>query len=128
MRKQKIHNEYILSSASETILWRAISTAHGLQDWFADKVDITHRHCTFQWGKNETRCANIIEADNGKYIRLQWDDEDEHMCFFELKLSRAELTNDLLLEVTDYVEPGEEEEQKELWDTQIGTLCRVYGA
>lgn len=128
MKKTKIHNEYIMASASGNILWNAISTASGMQSWFADKVDIQHKLCTFQWGKNETRQATIAYMHPGSSIRFKWKDEEESGCYFELKLVQNELTNVLMLEVTDFAEPGEEDEQKELWDLQIETLKRVYGA
>lgn len=128
MRKNKIHCEYPLAKASGTVMWNAISTGSGLQGWFADKADITHRICTFQWGKTETRQANIIYIQPGTCIRMRWKDEDEPGCYFEMKLVHDELTNDLMLEVTDFAEPGEETEQKELWDMQIDALRRVYGA
>ena len=59
---------------------------------------------------------------------MRWKDEYEPGCYFEMKLTQDELTNDLVLEVTDFAEPGEEDEQKELWDMQIDALRRVYGA
>ena len=113
MRKQKIHCEYPMASASATVLWNAISTASGLQGWFADKVTIVHKLCTFQWGEEETRQATILYIQPG--------------CFFEMKLTNDELTNDLMLEITDFAEPGEEDEQKELWDMQFEALRSVYG-
>lgn len=128
MRKNKIHCEYSLRSASSTVIWNAISTSAGLQGWFADKVDITHKLCTFQWGKTETRQATILYIQHGSCVRMRWKDEDEPGCYFEMKLTQDELTNDLVLEVTDFAEPGEEYEQKELWDMQIDALRRVYGA
>ena len=38
MKKEKIHLEYLLNATSKNILWSAISTPTGLEDWFADKV------------------------------------------------------------------------------------------
>mgnify|MGYP000093837339 FL=1 len=38
MKKEKIHLEYLLNATSKNILWGAISTPTGLEDWFADKV------------------------------------------------------------------------------------------
>lgn len=127
MRKQKIHCEYPMASASATVLWNAISTASGLQGWFADKVTIVHKLCTFQWGEEETRQATILYIQPGCCIRFRWKDEDEPGCFFEMKLTNDELTNDLMLEITDFAEPGEEDEQKELWDMQFEALRSVYG-
>lgn len=128
MRKNKIHCEYPLASASSAMIWNAISTASGLQGWFADHVNITHKLCTFRWGKTETRQAVILYMKQGCCIRMRWNDEDEPGCYFELKLVQTELTNDLMLEVTDFAEPGEETEQKELWNIQIEALRHFYGA
>ena len=109
------------------MLWNAISTASGLQGWFADKVTIVHKLCTFQWGEEETRQATILYIQPGCCIRFRWKDEDEPGCFFEMKLTNDELTNDLMLEITDFAEPGEEDEQKELW-TCSSKLCGVSTA
>lgn len=38
-----------------------------------------------------------------------------------------ELTNDYVLEITDYIEVDEKEDQIELWNSQIDTLKRVGG-
>ena len=38
MKKEKIHLEYLLNATSKNILWAAISTPTGLEDWFADKA------------------------------------------------------------------------------------------
>lgn len=127
MRKHKIHNEYILASASPGVLWSAISTAAGLQSWFADKVESDHKLFTFHWGNEETRQATIVSMIPGTSIRFRWKDEDESGCYFEMRLSQDELTNDLQLSVTDFAEPGEEDEQKELWDNEIEALRRIYG-
>ncbi len=128
MQKSKIHCEYSLGKASSTVIWNAISTAAGLQGWFADKVEINKKLCTFHWGKTETKQATILYIQHGHNIRFRWKDEEERGCFFELTLKHSELTNDLILEVTDFAELGEEDEQKELWDMSIDTLRRVYGA
>ena len=74
MRKQKIHCEYPMASASATVLWNAISTASGLQGWFADKVTIVHKLCTFQWGEEETRQATILYIQPGCCIRFRCKD------------------------------------------------------
>ena len=38
MKREKIRLEYLLNATSKNILWSAISTPTGLEDWFADKV------------------------------------------------------------------------------------------
>ena len=53
MKKEKIHLEYLLNATSKNILWSAISTPTGLEDWFADKVISDDKIVEFHWGKTE---------------------------------------------------------------------------
>ena len=57
MKKEKIHLEYLLNATSKNILWSAISTPTGLEDWFADKVISDDKIVEFHWGKTEQRKA-----------------------------------------------------------------------
>lgn len=47
--------------------------------------------------------------------------------FFEFKILFNELTSDHVLEVTDFAEPGDEEDTVNLWNSQIDVLKRVFG-
>jgi uncharacterized protein YndB with AHSA1/START domain len=128
-KKGKIHCEYTLNSTSKNILWTAISTPSGMESWFADRVtaEDLDRIFIFRWGKDETRHAELISSRVFSFIRFRWlDDEDEHN-YFELKINTNELTNDMVLEITDFAEPGEEQDLRELWETQIDRLRRTCG-
>ncbi len=127
MKKEKIHLEYLLNATSKNIIWAAISTPSGLEDWFADKVDSRDKNVTFYWGKTEERQAEIIAIRAYSYIRFRWLDEVGERYYFELKMTNNELTNDYVLEITDFAEPDEVEDLKELWDSQIDTLRRTCG-
>ncbi len=127
MEKKKIHIEYMLSAVSGTILWNTISTQSGLEAWFADKVIAEDRFFTFKWGKTETRNAEVINLRTGSFIRFRWEDEIDTKYYFELKISVNELTNDYMLEVIDFAEPGEEDDLIELWNSQFETLRRASG-
>ena len=56
-----------------------------------------------------------------KYVRFKWEEEDDK-TFFELKLSQNELTNDIVLTISDFSEPDELEDAIDLWNTQIEQL------
>lgn len=124
--KKKIKIEYTLAPASSTILWNAISTPSGLSRWFADNVTRLNKTFMFKWGKTETREAEITNFQTESFIRFHWKD-DEPRTYFELKIYYNELTTDLSLEVTDFVEPGEEDDVINLWDSQIEVLKRTCG-
>ena len=127
MNKVKFKFNYLLKQGSANIVWTMISTAIGLETWFADKVNVSGKHWTFQWGKTETREAELLLIRNGNYLRFHWLDDDTPKTYFELKLLYNELTEDLMLEITDWGEPSEEEDIRDLWDMGIDKLKRVSG-
>lgn len=124
--KKKIRIEYPLNPASGSILWGAISTPSGLQRWFADNVSKINKTYTFKWGKTETRNAEILNQRTESFIRFHWIDDDPK-TYFELKIHYNELTKDHLLEVTDFAIPGEEDDTRNLWNSQIEILRRICG-
>jgi hypothetical protein len=127
MKKEKIHIEYPLNASSRSILWNAISTPVGLEDWFADKVQIKDKAFTFTWGKSEIRMADMIGIRINSFVRFHWLDDEDEKSYFELKMNYNELTGDYVLEVTDYVDPEEKDDQFELWNSEIDKLKRAYG-
>lgn len=127
MKKEKIHFEYLLNPASKNLLWSAISTPSGLEDWFADKVVSNDKNVTFFWGKAEHREAEIIAIRAFSYIRFRWLDDENERDYFEIKMTNNELTNDYVIEITDFADEDEADDLKELWQAQIETLRRCYG-
>lgn len=127
MKKEKIHLEYLLNPTSKNLIWSAISTPTGLEEWFADKVLSNDKIVTFFWGKTEKRQAEIVAIRAYSFIRFRWLDESSEREYFEIRMSNNELTNDYVIEVIDFAHPDEVEDQKELWDSQVDSLRRVYG-
>lgn len=125
--KHKIRIEYPLNPSSGSVIWTAISTPAGLQRWFADDVTKTGKKFTFKWGKTETRDAEVINSRNESFIRFHWLDDENPKAYFELKIQYNELTTDHLLEITDFAEPGEEDDVRNLWDSQVEMMRRVFG-
>ena len=127
MEKEKIHLEYLLNTASKAILWSAISTPVGMEDWFADHVTFNGHYATFCWGKTEQRKAEIVATRAYSFIRFRWLDAENEHEYFELKMTHDELTSDFVLEITDYADPGESDDLKELWISQVAKLRRTCG-
>ena len=127
MQKEKIHMEYPLTATSKVIIWGAISTPSGLENWFADKVTAGDKAYHFRWGKTETRCAEVVNYRAFSFIRFHWMDDDDPKTYFEFRMCYNELTGDYSLEITDFALPEEVEDQKGLWDSQVETLRRTCG-
>ncbi len=125
MSKEKIVLEYPMRG-SAVMIWRYIGTAAGLSPWFADRVECFDRTYDFIWGKTEKRTAHLVSQRNGVYVKFRWDDEPQS-TFFEMRISYNELTRENTLEITDFADKGEIEDQKELWNSQIENLRRQSG-
>ena len=126
MAKERLDLEYHFNT-SQKVLFPRLSTAAGLNEWFADEVNIKDKIFTFRWDKEE-RSAELIALKELRNIKFHWTDDEDDETFFEFKLSTTELTDDLALEITDFADEGETNELKDIWDAQITDLKRVLGA
>ena len=129
--KEKFQLEYVFSNISMSVLWNSISTPSGLGEWFADKVELDEADTNvfkFYWGKT-SQTARLLNNRVGAYVKFRWDDvvEDPVKPYFEFRMSYVELTNDVVLTITDFVEPDEREEATKLWETQISALKMATG-
>ena len=131
MGKIKIHIEHELKSNSQGIIWPLISTAEGLSHWLADDVREDGNSLTLTWGEtwshHEIRKATITGRVKNNYLRFRWDDEDDPEAYIELKMEKNDLTNDFILSITDYAEPGDEEQLEELWNDDLERLRTTTG-
>ncbi len=127
MKREKFELEYLLDVPSKEILWAVISTASGLESWFADKVTIKNKKATFTWNKSETREAEIIGYRLYSFIRFRWLDNTNKREYFEIRMVQNELTKEYVLEICDFADEDEIEDQINLWDVEIDRLREVAG-
>lgn len=125
MTKIKLQLEYLIN-CSPKVLYNRLSTASGLTEWFADDVRVRGKKYTFIWDNSEQTAEMTLHKEN-RLVRYNWLDEDDE-TYFEFKITRDELTNDVSLLITDFTEEGEEDETRGLWDTQIADLKHVVGS
>ena len=122
--KQKIVLEYPINS-SPKVLYPRLGTPCGLSEWFADDVNLKGSIFSFIWEGSEQK-AEVVQKKENKYIRFSWlDDEDD--TFFEFRINVDEITKDVALVVTDFVDEGEDEDAIDLWNTQVSELKHTIG-
>jgi hypothetical protein len=126
MTKERYQLEYHLNT-SPKVLFSRLSSPGGLNEWFADNVSVRGKNYTFEWD-SEARVAELIASKDLKFVRFHWIDDNDDKTFFEFKLNSDELTGDLALVISDFAEPDEIEDAKELWDAQIADLKHILGA
>ena len=91
------------------------------------QVQSDDKTVTFFWGKTEKRDAEIIAVRAYSFIRFRWLDDENEREYFELKMTNNELTNDFVLEITDFADIDEVGDSRELWESQVDTLRRTCG-
>lgn len=125
MAKEKFKIEFGLSKVSLNLLWNSISTASGLEDWFADNVNVRDKIFTFKW-KDSSQDAEQVSMRTGQFIRFRWL-EDEDKSYFEFKITIDEITQEVSLLITDFAEPEDIDDAKNLWNKQINDLRHSVG-
>ena len=130
MGKQKIDIEYPLATKSHNIIWDQISSAHGLERWFADHVTEENGTYTFTWGEpwteQDIRRAQLVEYVKYDHIRLQWEEEDQD-SYWEMRIGQSELTHELNLQITDFAEDDDADGLRILWESNLDRLHRASG-
>ena len=113
--------------ASTYMLFQYISTASGLAEWFADNVNSGGDVFVFIWDDVEER-AKLLSKKNEERVKFQWLEDENEVCYFEMRLQVDEITKDVSLIVTDFAEEDELEEAKMIWENQISALKHILGA
>lgn len=124
-KKQKLTVEFTMRS-SPKILYSFLSNASGLQEWFADKVNIHENVYTFVWEGSEQRAKMVHKREN-QLVRFKWL-EDPEETYIEFEIQTDDLTSDVALIVTDFAVAEDLAETKQLWETQIHNLRQIIGS
>lgn len=120
MAREKIQMEFILR-ASPAIIYRFITSPTAIVRWFCDEVDITGDLYTFSWNGAEEQ-AEMLDDIEEERIRFRWLDADDEDEYLEFKMYKSKITNETILEITDFCDDDEVEEQKDLWENQVRQL------
>lgn len=122
---KEIQQEYLLKT-SPPVLFSRMSSASGLAEWFADNVTVEGKIFTFFWGDVQQH-AEVVRIVQNESIRFRWFDSNDE-SEFEFRIMKDELTGDIALIITDNIEGEDEEDAKNLWDSQVSKLKQVIGS
>lgn len=123
--KESFSVEYGLKKGSTKVLWKLISTANGLSEWMADRVIAEDNVYSFTWGKGGDK-AILLEQVPEERVRFRWLHEPEY-TYFEIAMTNSELTGEITLTITDFAEPGEQDDLVNLWNSEVDALVRRVG-
>jgi uncharacterized protein YndB with AHSA1/START domain len=126
-KKQKYQLEYEIHS-SPKILFSYLSTASGLEEWFAEKVNMRDGEFIFLWEGSEARAKMVSRKDN-QLVKYRWvTDDKKDETFFQFEIQQDEITSDVALIVTDFATDEEKAENIMLWNSQIHALMHHIGS
>ena len=115
-------------NSSVSILYKRLSTASGLAEWFADDVIVKNKIFTFFWEGSEQE-AKLLKLKTDHLIRFKWEINDTKEDYFEFLIQIDEMTSDVSLIITDFAEDEQDqEEQTNLWSNQISLLKMAIGS
>jgi uncharacterized protein YndB with AHSA1/START domain len=130
MSKDQFVADYQLN-ASKKIVYTYLSTASGLQEWFADKVRIDEdKNYIFNFDQEDHYAKQTIVKAN---LHVRWDFFDpkssasQNESYIEFKLDEAELTQSLFLKVIDQSNFYSLDELEGIWDGLISQLKGTIG-
>ena len=129
-----LENQFIADyqlNASKKIVYTYLSTASGLQEWFADEVRINEdKDFIFNFDQ-EYHYAKLTVLKANLHVRLDFFDpkrmHDQVDSFIEFKLDETELTQSLFLKVIDQSNFYNLEELEVIWDGLISKLKEIIG-
>ncbi|MBK8566999.1 MAG: activator of HSP90 ATPase 1 family protein [Saprospiraceae bacterium] len=127
MKRKKITLEFILK-ASPTLLYQFFTSPSELVRWFCDDIEVTGETLyIFSWSgyPEPARLTGDIEEE---LVHFEWLDEDRIGEYLEFKIYQAPVTSETILEITDFCDEDEADEQKALWEAQIKVLKKETGS
>lgn len=124
MKRVPIDLEFLFR-ASPAMLYKFLTTPACLVRWFCDEVEINNSEYIFIWEGAEEG-AQLVEDSEDECVKFEMDEyeDDEYMQF---RLSKSPVTNETIMEIRDFCDEDEVEDQKQLWESQIERLRREVG-
>ncbi len=125
MKRVRLDMEYIFR-ASPTILYTFMTTPACLVRWYCDEVDITNDVYTFYWS-GSSEIAYLLDDIEDERVRFEWEDAEDPNEFLEFRMYKSDITNETIVEITDFCDEDETQEIKDLWATLMVDLRKECG-
>jgi len=129
-KKKKYQLEFEIK-ASPRILYPYISSANGLEGWFAEKCNSHDNVFTFEW-EGAVEKAKLVSKKENQSVRFKWLNDGaaktKDDSYFEMEIQQDEITGDVALIVTDFSTDEEKEEDVMIWESQVHELMHTVGS
>ena len=126
MARKKFTVEFLIRS-SPAILFEFLTEPSILAQWFSDSCEAQGETYTFGWNGSPPERATIVEWIEPESVKYRWDKSPAGE-FFSFRIYKSEISNDTVLEITDFAEENEIKDQQNLWNSQIEEMRHHIGA
>ena len=124
MNRTQINLEFIFK-ASPTILYKFLTTPTCLIRWFCEEVDNNGDVFTFVWNGAE-EVATLVDDIEDERVRYVWEEADAGE-YLEFRMYKSNVTNETILEITDYCDSHEVKQQHAYWNSLMDEMRRAVG-
>ncbi len=114
-----------LMKASPTIIYQFLTSPACLVRWFCDEADIQDDCYIFSW-QGAPEVATIVDDIEEERLRLRWNHADAEE-FLEFRIYKSAVTEQTILEITDFCDTDDVKDQKRLWESQISDMRKEMG-
>jgi uncharacterized protein YndB with AHSA1/START domain len=125
MSRKKIELEFIFR-ASPAIIYNFVMSSECLVRWYCDEVDITNDVYVFYWA-GSSEVAYLVDDIEEERVRFKREDAPNSSEYLEYRMYRSDITNETILEITDFCDDDEEQETKDLWASVMVELRKECG-
>jgi hypothetical protein len=98
-----------------------------LGEWFADDVNVKNNIYSFSWDGAVEEASLQFHKMNQR-IRFKWLADEDETYYFEIATRVDPMTNDMIINITDFADSEDLEGAEMLWDQQMEKLRRILGA
>ncbi len=116
----------VIFRASPKILYRFLTTPDCLILWFCDEVDITDNVYSFSWGGSE-ELYTLVESVEDERLKFKKEDAESDEEYLEIRMRKSPVTAETILEITDFCDADDVDDDKNLWITQLDKLKTQTG-
>lgn len=110
--------------ASPSIIYLFITQPTAIVRWFCDKVDNIGDKYTFSW-EGSDEIADMVMDIEDELVKFQWEEREGE--FLQFRFYKTDITNETILEITDYCDKDEVAEQKDVWEVYVKKLKAACG-
>lgn len=102
--------------ASPSIIYLFLTQPTAIVRWFCDKVDNVGDDYTFSWDGDSEEATLSVDIED-ELIKYDWKERPGE--YLQFRIYKTDITNETILEVTDFCDDDEVSEQKDLWEVYI---------